>query len=122
MVILQNRLHVGEINLQIKLINNKKKEFQSLKGILQSTKRCKEIIKANIKVFYSVKKKTGQVWNRITESYKLQGWKRPTGSPSPTIHPSPIVLTKPRPSTQRFEFKGTLAPKSPQTLRNSKRS
>jgi len=27
--------------------------------------------------------------------------KGPTGSPSPTLHPSPIALTKPRPSTQR---------------------
>ena len=39
--------------------------------------------------------------HRIIESQNHQGWKRPTGSPSPTIHPSPMVLTKPCPSTQR---------------------
>jgi len=31
----------------------------------------------------------------IRESENHQGWKRPTVSPSSTIHPSPIVLTKP---------------------------
>jgi len=35
------------------------------------------------------------------ESQNHEVWKRPTRSPSPTIHPSPIVLTKPCPSTQR---------------------
>ena len=34
------------------------------------------------------------------ESKNRYGWKRPTGSPSPTIRPSPMVLTKPCPSTQ----------------------
>ena len=35
-----------------------------------------------------------------TKSQNHQDWKRPTGSPSPTSHPSPIVLLKPCPSTQ----------------------
>ena len=35
------------------------------------------------------------------ESQNHKGWKRPTGSSSPSIHPSPMVLTKPCPSTQR---------------------
>mgnify|MGYP001864383355 CR=1 FL=1 len=40
--------------------------------------------------------------HRIIESQNHQGWKRPTGSPSPTIHTSPIVLIKPWLSTQTF--------------------
>ena len=42
-----------------------------------------------------------QVLSVFIESKNHQGWKRPAGSPSPTIHPSPIVLTKPCPSVQR---------------------
>ena len=38
--------------------------------------------------------------NHRIESQNHRGWKRPTESPSPTIHPSPIVLTKPCPTTQ----------------------
>ena len=42
-------------------------------------------------------------WKRdfIIESRSHKGWKRPTGSSSPTIHPSPMVPTKPCPSTRR---------------------
>ena len=38
--------------------------------------------------------------HRIIESQNHQGWKRPTRSASPTVHPSPMVLIKPCPSIQ----------------------
>jgi len=40
------------------------------------------------------------IHQHLLNIYKCCNWQRPTGSPSPTIHPSPIVLTKACPSTQ----------------------
>ena len=40
--------------------------------------------------------------SRLEKTLNHQGWKRPTGSSSPTVHQLPIVLTKPCPSTQQI--------------------
>jgi len=50
---------------------------------------------------------------RHTESQAHQGWKRPPRSSSPTVHPSPIILTKPCPSTQRLHVPWTPPGPSP---------
>jgi len=47
------------------------------------------------------------LYTNAKKSQNHWGWKTPTGSSSPTVHLPPIVLTKPRPSTQHANIPWT---------------